>query len=144
MPQGFSNNTNTIYHLNRPFRWYVMHSTLLYYTFTPKLYAMYKKLFILAFILNNLIPKIGHAQNILTDSVINELRKGVEGFKNRFHSPSIVVAIVHDKNIIFSEALGYIDTENKIPATIDSKYPILSITKTFTATMLMQLVERKK
>jgi CubicO group peptidase (beta-lactamase class C family) len=90
------------------------------------------------------IPQSGHAQSALSDSVINELKKGVEGFKDRFHSPSISVVIVHDKNIVFSEALGYTDIENKTPATIDSKYPILSVTKTFTATMFMQVAERKQ
>jgi len=89
-----------------------------------------------------MIPVICQSQTLLHDSTIKELRTGIEGFKNRYHSPSIVVVIVHDKEIIFSEALGYIDLENKIPATIDSKYPIQSITKTFTATMLMQLMQR--
>ena len=82
-------------------------------------------------------------QSPLHDSTIQQLKIAVEGFKNRYHSPSIVVAIVHDKEIIFSESMGYTDVENKIPATVDSKYPILSVTKTFTATMFMQLAERK-
>jgi CubicO group peptidase (beta-lactamase class C family) len=50
---------------------------------------------------------------------------------------------VHDKEIIFSEAQGFVDIEHKIPATIDSKYPVASVTKTFTATMLMQLMQKK-
>jgi len=79
----------------------------------------------------------------LHDSISKQLQIGVEGFKNRYHSPSIVVVIVHDKEIIFNESLGYIDVENKIPATVDSKYPVMSVTKTFTATMFMQLFERK-
>jgi CubicO group peptidase (beta-lactamase class C family) len=100
---------------------------------------------ILAFLtFNTTLAKIGRSQSLLSDSTILELKKGVEGFKDRFHSPSIVVAIVHENNIIFSDALGYTDVENKIPATIDSKYPILSVTKTFTATMFMQLVQQKK
>lgn len=82
------------------------------------------------------------SQSSLNDSTTKELRRAVEGFMNRYHSPSIVVVIVHDKEIIFSESLGYIDLENKIPATVDSKFPILSVTKTFTATMLMQLMQR--
>lgn len=87
------------------------------------------------------IPFVSQSQH-LHDSTTRQLKILVEGFKNRYQSPSIVVAIVHDKKIIFSEALGYIDLENKVPATIDSKYPILSVTKVFTATMLMQLRQR--
>ncbi|MGS2764805.1 serine hydrolase domain-containing protein [Sinomicrobium sp. M5D2P9] len=77
----------------------------------------------------------------LHDSIVLQLKLGVEGFKNRYHSPSIVVAILHKNDIIFSEALGYVDLENQIPATLDSKYPILSISKMFTATMYMQLIQ---
>ena len=66
----------------------------------------------------------------------------IKGFKDRYHSPSVVFVLVHDQQIIFSEALGYTDLENKIAATINSKYPILSITKMFTATMFMQLRQK--
>jgi len=103
---------------------------------------MSKKQLILAVILSVMLPVVCRAQNLLSDSITNELRKGVVGFKDRYHSPGIVVVIVHDQNIIFSEAQGYIDLESKTPATVDSKYPVLSVTKTFTATMFMQLAER--
>ena len=89
-----------------------------------------------------LIPLVAASQHPLPDSITDRLREAVKGFKERYHSPSIVVAVVHKGQIIFSEAVGYKDIENKIPATIDSKYPIASVTKTFTATMLMQLVEK--
>jgi len=89
-----------------------------------------------------ILPNNSIAQSPLPDSVTIRLREAVKGFKERYHSPSIVVAVVHKGQIIFSEALGYADIENKIPAALDSKYPIGSVTKTFTATMLMQLVEK--
>lgn len=86
-------------------------------------------------------PVISTAQQ-LPDSTIAQLKTGIAGFKDRYHTPSIVVAIVHGKEIVFSESLGYVDMENKVAATIDSRYPILSVTKTFTATMFMQLVQQ--
>jgi CubicO group peptidase (beta-lactamase class C family) len=89
-----------------------------------------------------LTPMISQSQTPLPDSVILRLREAVKGFKDRYHSPSIVVAIVHENKIVFSEAQGYVDIENKIPASINSKYPIMSVTKTFTATMLMQLMQK--
>ncbi len=91
-----------------------------------------------------IMPTVCQSQVRLSDSTINVLKIGVEGFKNRYQSPSIVVAIVHDQQLIFSEALGYTDLENKIPATTNSKYQVLSISKVFTATMLMQLKQRGK
>ncbi|MDR0824660.1 MAG: beta-lactamase family protein [Prevotella sp.] len=99
-----------------------------------------KRLFF--YILSGLIfPCICQGQN-LSDSVTTELGRIIEGFKDRYQSPAISVAIVHDKDIIFSQSLGYTDLERKTPADGNSKYPILSVTKTFTATMLMQLKER--
>ncbi|MDR7132783.1 CubicO group peptidase (beta-lactamase class C family) [Algoriphagus sp. 4150] len=82
------------------------------------------------------------AQQILSDSLQARLRVGVKGFQDRYHSPSIAVAIVHGNDIIFEDAQGFTDLEEEIPATVNSKYQIQSITKLFTATMFMQLWER--
>ena len=82
------------------------------------------------------------AFQILNDSIHAQLELGVKGFQERYHSPSLVLAIVHGDELIFSNAQGFTDLENKTPATIDSKYQIQSITKMFTATMFMQLVEQ--
>ncbi|HTR80193.1 MAG TPA: serine hydrolase domain-containing protein [Bacteroidota bacterium] len=85
---------------------------------------------------------MGQAPEAVSDSISAQLTAGIEGFKEQYHSPSFVIVIVHDTDMIYSKALGYTDLEKNIPATIDSKYPILSLTKPFTATMLMQLKER--
>lgn len=45
---------------------------------------------------------------------------------------------------IYQKAFGSIDIENNIPANDSTKYRIGSITKTFTATIIMQMVEEKK
>jgi CubicO group peptidase (beta-lactamase class C family) len=88
------------------------------------------------------LPVICKSQQLLDDSIASKLKMGVEGFMHRYNSPSIVVAIVHNREVIFSDAKGYIDLENKIPADINSVYSIQSITKVFTATMFMQLVQK--
>ncbi len=89
-----------------------------------------------------LLHLVSIAQQSLSDSTIAQLRRGVEGFQQRYHAPSMVVAIVHEDSVIYFDARGYTDLENKIPATIDSRYQIQSITKMFTATMFMQLCEQ--
>ncbi|SEM13369.1 CubicO group peptidase, beta-lactamase class C family [Aquimarina amphilecti] len=45
---------------------------------------------------------------------------------------------------IYKNSIGYLDLENKVKANSETKYRIGSITKTFTATIIMQLVEEKK
>ncbi len=53
-------------------------------------------------------------------------------------------AIVKDQQLIWEKGFGYSDYENKIAATADTPYEIASISKTFGATLLMQLVEQAK
>ena len=56
--------------------------------------------------------------------------------------PSISLAVVRHGEIVWEEAFGLADVENKIKATPETVYPIASATKPFTATALMILVER--
>jgi len=55
-------------------------------------------------------------------------------------------AIARNNKILFSRAYGYaeINDNNKLPADINTKYRIGSITKMFTAVMIFQLIEEKK
>jgi CubicO group peptidase (beta-lactamase class C family) len=46
--------------------------------------------------------------------------------------------------IVYQGAFGYADKQNKIPNTIDTKFSVGSIGKTFTGVLIMQLVEQGK
>lgn len=54
------------------------------------------------------------------------------------------VSIRENGNILFEKAYGYADVSNSLKANENTKYKIGSITKTFTAVMIMQLIEEKK
>src|ERR1017187_1891193 len=56
------------------------------------------------------------------------------------------IAVSKNGNILYSRAIGYasISDNEKIPSTIKTIYRIGSITKMFTATMILQLVEDGK
>lgn len=54
------------------------------------------------------------------------------------------VSIREGDKVVFAKAYGFIDENQKINANSDTKYKIGSITKVFTATMIMQLIEEKK
>ncbi|UEG51497.1 serine hydrolase [Mucilaginibacter daejeonensis] len=90
-----------------------------------------------------LLPICSRAQTILTDSAAKQLDAAVEGFRQRYHSPSLVLVIVNDQQVVYKKASGYIDVDQEVPATVDSKYPVMSVSKLFTATMLMQLRHNK-
>jgi CubicO group peptidase (beta-lactamase class C family) len=89
-----------------------------------------------------LVPAMLVAQQQLPDTVIHKLEQAVAQFRSTSNSPAISIAIVHGHDIIYKQAIGYTDVQNKVAAKVDSKFPIMSITKTFTATMFMQLMER--
>lgn len=54
------------------------------------------------------------------------------------------VSLREGNNIVFSKAYGYADFDANIKSDKNTKYKIGSITKTFTATIIMQLIEEKK
>jgi CubicO group peptidase (beta-lactamase class C family) len=56
--------------------------------------------------------------------------------------PSVAVAVARDGRIIWEEAFGWADRENRIPATPHTLYSLASISKPITATGLMILKER--
>jgi D-alanyl-D-alanine carboxypeptidase len=62
----------------------------------------------------------------------------------RLHIPGASLAIVRDGRIINAQGYGFANLELKAPATKDTVYEIGSISKQFTATAVMMLVEERK
>jgi CubicO group peptidase (beta-lactamase class C family) len=81
------------------------------------------------------------AQNQL-DSLVRTLPEICSQQMQQRGWPSLSIAIVLDQKTIFSQAFGYADVDRKIPATTKTVYRVGSMTKLFSATMLMQLAER--
>ena len=54
------------------------------------------------------------------------------------------LAVMKGDQLVYARAVGMSDIENQITATKDTRYKIGSISKTFTATMIMQLIDAKK
>lgn len=70
-----------------------------------------------------------------TDQAINEV---LEEFK----AVGASVAVVKDGQIVYNKSFGYKDWENKTPLSNDDLMRIASISKSFTATSLLQLVDQ--
>ncbi len=78
---------------------------------------------------------------------IGDLMESYEdpGMKIKIRSPfSGTVLVAKKGEIIFEEAYGEEDRVDKIPNTIDTKFGIGSVTKQFTAMLIMQLVAENK
>jgi CubicO group peptidase (beta-lactamase class C family) len=54
------------------------------------------------------------------------------------------IALSENNQIVFAKTYGYADVETNKKLNIDTKLKIGSITKTFTATIIMQLIDEKK
>ena len=56
--------------------------------------------------------------------------------------PSLAIAVAQHGKIVWEEAFGWADRENRVPATEHTMYSLASISKPITATGVMVLVER--
>lgn len=77
-------------------------------------------------------------------AAIDAIDKTVASELARDNLGSITVGVVADGRLVWTRSYGYADMEKKLQATSDSVYRIGSITKQFTALMLLQLVEQEK
>ncbi len=77
-----------------------------------------------------------------------ELQKFVDTYfqnnLNKKNVPGAIVTIVKNGEVLLSKGYGYADLDQKTPATDKSVFRIGSISKSFTATAAMQLVEQGK
>lgn len=108
-----------------------------------------KKRFKIYFIILLLITIVGvefmitFLTNEKEKSINTAFEKGISVIENE-ESPSIAYYIFNEESIIDSFQLGYANIDKKIPVDEDTTYNFLSITKTFTALSIMQLVEDGK
>ena len=58
--------------------------------------------------------------------------------------PGLAIGIVHDQDLVWSKGYGLADVERKTPVTSATLFRIASISKTFTATAIMQLRDAGK
>ena len=77
--------------------------------------------------------------------VINAFSKQLStDLNNEGLHAGISVAVIKGNQVIWLSAYGYANTGDNTPADTNTIYRIGSITKTFTATLLMQLVQEGK
>jgi D-alanyl-D-alanine carboxypeptidase len=77
-----------------------------------------------------------HFDKVKLDNYFNTLEES-----NKFMGS---VAVSKNGEIIYSKTVGFADVENNVKATEKSKYRIGSISKSFTAVLVLKAVEQKK
>jgi len=76
--------------------------------------------------------------------VIDQLDKTAAELVKDPNAASFTIGLVQKSGLVWTKSYGYADIANKKPANPDSVYRIGSITKQFTALMLLQLVRDGK
>src|SRR5215467_9690518 len=77
-------------------------------------------------------------------AIIDQLDKLATDLVKDPTEASFTIGLVQKSGLVWSKSYGYADIESKRPANADSVYRIGSITKQFTALMLLQLVHDGK
>ena len=81
-----------------------------------------------------------HSRAQKNDLFRQELNEVME----KYQTVGLAFAVVKDNKIVYQEAIGNKNLERKEDLKIDNLFRIASISKSFTATALMQLVDQKK
>lgn len=72
------------------------------------------------------------------------VEKSIDSIMQRFQAVGISVAVVKNNKLVYNHSFGYSNLQNKAPLTNDHIFRIASISKSFTATGIMQLVQDGK
>ena len=75
----------------------------------------------------------------LGEELVRDLERQVREAQSEWHSPSVSAGIVRDGTLLWSTHVGSARLEPVAPPTDDTQYMIGSITKTFTAVLVMAL-----
>jgi len=84
-------------------------------------------------------PKLELPESV---SDISELEPFLTKAVQKKTPPSISIAVVKNNQVAYSEAFGYSDAEQTVPASPETVYQWWSITKLFTAVAILQLHEK--
>ncbi|MDQ3697496.1 MAG: beta-lactamase family protein [Gemmatimonadota bacterium] len=72
---------------------------------------------------------------------IDDLARGADSLRAALRIPGVSLAVVRDGKVVLARGFGLADVEAGTRATAETLYPIGSITKTFTATLILQLAD---
>lgn len=84
-----------------------------------------------------------NASNV-SERNLQRFGRRIELLREALDIPGMSVAIVHKQTVVFARGFGVVNLPNRTEATADTPYPIASVTKTFTAAVIMRLVEAGK
>ena len=85
-------------------------------------------------------PTVSRDASCFADSFRTRVDRGLAGYADVDNIPGISFGIVRGDSLVYSGGVGYADRSAKRAATPDTPYNIASLTKVFTATLALMLV----
>lgn len=77
-------------------------------------------------------------------AVLAQIESDIEKGRQEKKIAGLSIAIVYDQEVLLSKGFGFADLDKKVPADQTTVYRVGSVTKLFTALMLMQLRDAGK
>src|SRR5258707_15645014 len=74
----------------------------------------------------------------------DKVRASIQDRVQRGQVPCVAVGVARHGSVLWEEGFGWADAKKKVPASADTIYSVASLTKPFTATGLMTLVQAGK
>jgi CubicO group peptidase (beta-lactamase class C family) len=88
-----------------------------------------------------LVVLIAAPRPVLAEKQLQLVARAIQQLVDAQELPSVAVAVAKNGRIMWEAAFGWADREHQIPATLHTPYSLASISKPFTATAVMKLVE---
>ena len=77
-------------------------------------------------------------------TAIDLLDKWIQRTMHKNHQPGLAAGLVYDGDLLWGKGYGFGDTSKQTPITLNTRFRIASITKTFTATAILNLRDEGK
>ena len=81
---------------------------------------------------------------VLAQQKFDRVSQSIRRLIDEQRLPSVVVAVAKDGRIVWEEGFGWADVERQVPATPHTPYSLASVSKPFTATAIMKLVDAER
>jgi len=85
-----------------------------------------------------------HEQATITNDPVTTFKMRVEKLRQKLAIPGLSLAVLYRQQILLAEGFGYANLEKQIPATPETPYHLASLTKPFSAVVLMKLEEERR
>ena len=82
------------------------------------------------------------ASAVLSAEKRGKIENAAKQFIGATSTPGVSVSVVLDGKTVWTQGFGKADLENSVPATPETLFRLASVSKTMTATAILQLVER--